>query len=62
MNMHTTIVAAVPQVSQSDWYEMLATRDSSARDLKHYNDTVLLPLEDGGQGNRQFKRRSAFRH
>ena len=46
MNMHTTIVAAVPQVSQSDWYEMLATRDSSARDLKHYNDTVLLPLED----------------
>lgn len=46
MNMHTTIVATVPKVSHSDWYEMLAACESSARNLKHYNGTVLLPLED----------------
>lgn len=46
MNMHTSIVVAAPRDSHTDWYETLAARDSSVRDLKHYNDTVLWPLDE----------------
>ena len=46
MNMHTSIVVAAPRDSHTDWYDTLAARDSSVRDLKHYNDTVLWPLDE----------------